>query len=358
MLRGVGKTLTMTIMLLLCGCMEWDYGATENLSASSQGLFIVNEGNFQYGNASLSYYDPEADSIQNEVFLRTNGMLLGDVAQSMTIHKGKGWVVVNHSHAVFAIDTESFKECGRIVGLTSPRYIHFVSDTKAYITQLWDNRIFIVDPTSYRITGHITIPGMNASTGSTEQMVQVGKYVYVNCWSYQNSILKIDSETDKVVDRLEVGIQPNSIVADCYGRLWTITDGGYENSPQGYAEPELVCIDLVNFVVESRFKMMKGDNTSELCINAQKDMLYWINGDIWQMNVTATRLPLRPIIRSRGTEYYGLTVDPVTSDIYIADAIDFQQAGTIYRYDAQGNLKSSFTAGVIPGAFCWKTNQQ
>ena len=217
----VGATLSLT------ACMKWDYGdAVEDFNATGAGLFITNEGNFQYGNASLSYYDPETKQVQNEVFFRANGMKLGDVAQSMTIYDNKGWVVVNNSHVIFAIDLNTFKEVGRIENLTSPRYIHFLSDEKAYVTQLWDNRIFIINPRTYEITGHIQVPDMTMESGSTEQMVQYGKYVYCNCWSYQNRIIKIDTETDQVVDELKIGIQPTSLVMDKYNKMWTITDGG------------------------------------------------------------------------------------------------------------------------------------
>ncbi|MDE5838822.1 MAG: YncE family protein, partial [Paramuribaculum sp.] len=71
-------------VLSLTGCMEWDYGdVVEDFNATGSGLFITNEGNFQYGNATLSYYDPATNQVQNEVFFRANGMRLGDVAQSM-----------------------------------------------------------------------------------------------------------------------------------------------------------------------------------------------------------------------------------------------------------------------------------
>ena len=81
-----------SVLLLLASCMKWEYGLEEGFdtSASGNGLFICNEGNFQYGNATLSYYDPTSKQVQNEVFFRANAMKLGDVCQSMIIRDGIG----------------------------------------------------------------------------------------------------------------------------------------------------------------------------------------------------------------------------------------------------------------------------
>lgn len=341
--------------LSLTGCMEWDYSnETEDFDATGSGLFICNEGNFQYGNASLSYYDPSTNKVQNEVFYRANGMKLGDVAQSMTIHGNKGWIVVNNSHVIFAIDINNFKEAGRIENLTSPRYIHFINDNKAYVTQLWDNRIFIVNPEKYEITGYIRVPDMTMESGSTEQMVQYGKYVYCNCWSYQNRIIKIDTETDQVVGELKVGIQPTSLVLDKYNKMWTVTDGGYEGSPYGYEAPSLYRIDAESFTIEKQWKFKLGAAPSEVQLNGTRDKLYWIDNDIWCMDVTADRIPVRPFLESRDTKYYGLSVNPYNGEVYVADAIDYQQQGMIYRYSPEGRLIDEFYVGITPGAFCWK----
>ena len=61
----------MLLLLLLAGataCMKWDYGNEESFHLSRRGLFITNEGNFQYGNATLSYYDPDNKTVENELF--------------------------------------------------------------------------------------------------------------------------------------------------------------------------------------------------------------------------------------------------------------------------------------------------
>ena len=195
---------------------------------------------------------------------------------------------------------------------------------------------------------------MTMESGSTEQMVQLGDYLYVNCWSYQNRILKIDTRTDSIVDELTVGIQPQSLALDCNGKLWTVTDGGFDGSPYGYEAPALYRIDAERFEIEKKFDFRLGDDLSEVQINRAGDTLYWISDDIWAMDVTAERLPVKPKISSRGTIYYGLTVSPENGDIYVADAVDYSQQGMIYRYSATGEELDSFYVGIIPGAFCWR----
>ena len=336
------------------------YGPREeesfSIDLSRPGLFVLCEGNYMYGNASLSYYDPVVKKVENEVFARSNAFPLGDVAQSMTIYDGLCWVVVNNSGVIFAIDPATFREVRRITGFTSPRYIHFLGPHKAYVTQIWDPRIYIVDPTTCTITGYIET-GMDFETGSTEMMVQIGKYVYVNCWSYQNRILRIDTDTDTITKELVVGIQPSALIKDCNGKLWTITDGGYEGSPYGHERASLARIDADNFVIEKTFYFEMGETPRSLTTNGDGSRIYWIYGGIYGMNASDEVLPRSPLISAENGLYYSLTVDPLNDELYVGDAIDYTQNGIVTRYSASGDVLDTFSVGINPGNFCWRAAQ-
>ena len=146
-------------------------------------------------------------------------------------------------------------------------------------------------------------------------------------------------------------ITQQTVVTSCQLFLF---NSRYEGSPYGYEAPSLYRIDAETFTVEKQFKFKLGDWPSEVQLNGDGTKLYWLNKDVWQMDVTANRIPVRPFLEYQNTLYYGLTVNPANGEVYIADAIDYQQQGMIYRYSPDGELIDEFYVGIIPGAFCWK----
>ena len=339
------------------GCMQWDYAATSgdddfNLSGRD-GHFVVCEGNFQYGNASLSFIGSDGTTLNN-IFNQVNDMKLGDVAQSMSIVNGNvAWICVNNSNVVFAVDANTLRERGRITtGLTSPRYIHFVSPTKAYVTQLWGNCIAIVNTATYTVSGYITVPDMSSTRGSTEQMVQIDDKVYVSCWSYNNRIIRIDVGTDSVDASVNVGVQPRSLVKDCHNRLWTLTDGGYEGNPTGHEAPKLVCLSAPNLKMQQSITFTLNDQCGSLTTNAAADSIYWFRGaDLWAMSVDDTTAPTEPYIANVASQPYALTVDQ--TGIYVANAGDYRRSGQVYRFIGRTPV-DTFTVGINPTAIVRK----
>lgn len=365
LLRGISRLLRrlpaacraavcLAVAVSLTGCMKYgppeeekfDFGSGEE----SRGVFVVHEGNFTADNATLSYYAPATGRVENEVFARANAVRLGDTAQSMAIRGEEAFVVVNNSGVIYIIDKDTFLVRGLITGFVSPRYIHFVSETKAYVTAIDDPRISIVNPLTRKITGHISTPGHY----STEQMVQYGKYVFVTCWSRDNTVLVIDSEVDAVVEEITTRVQPRSMVIDKNGKVWVLTDGGYGDDGHGQHVPALCRIDAATREVEQEFLLSLGDTPRELNINGAGDTLYFINGGVWKMDVNAEKLPAEPFIGDRGTIYYALGVDPTTSEVYVGDAIDYRQRGVIYRFSPDGESVDTFRTAIIPSSFCFK----
>ena len=351
------------LLFSLSGCMKddqlWEFERPV-YDIPTDGLFVINEGNFMYGNASLTYYDPETRQVIEDVFYQINALPVGDVAHSMTIRDSLAYLVVNNSGRIYIFNTNTFKLKGKITGLTSPRYIHFISETKAYVSDLYARSIAVVNPLTMEVTGAIAVNNSNKESyqHATEQMIQYDKYVYTNCWSYDKQVLVIDSELDQVVDSVEVIKQPNSMVLDRNHALWVLCDGGDEGSPYGHEKAGLMKIAAGSTEAKLILSFAGDALPRDLRINGSGDTLYYINGNVYRYAISGYTDSELLIESPYGTNmfsgFYGLEVDPISSEIYVADAIDFVQRGMVYRFSPEGMPVDTFRTGIAPGAFCFK----
>lgn len=328
---------------------------------ANRGLLILNEGNFMYGNASLTWYNIVTGKTEGNVFQRQNDIPLGDVAQSANIYKGELFIVLNNSGKVIVVnfgkypDSFAFEFTRKVTGLTSPRYISFIDSSKAYISDLYARSISVIDPESLSLIKTINLNNGNPDfyQHPTEQLIRFKNFVFTNCYSFDDKVLVIDTETDQLTDSISVLRQPNSMVLDRFGKLWVLCDGGYDGSVYEKSQAGLLRIDAETRVVEKIFILEEGTWPMELSINGGADTLYFINRDVWRMPALSDRLPEYPLITaltdSGNRLFYGLGIDPYSSEIYVSDAVDHIQNGVVYRYNPAGVVMDTIPAGIIPG---------
>ena len=334
--------LSLVCLLLILGisCKPEPPGPVDSPKPSKGSVLLLNEGNFQWGNASLDLYDPETEILQSGIFKSANQQALGDVLQSMSIFQDKGYLVVNNSGKIEVVNPTDMTSLGTIEGLTSPRFFLGISSSKAYVSDLYANAIAIVDLSDQAVSGSISCPGW------TEQMLSVGEMVFVTNIR-QPYLYVVNSQTDLLVDSIRIREGGNRIVRDQEGMLWVACGELIQPDESG----ALYRINPENWTLIDSFLFSPATHPDELTINASGDQLFFLNGGVQRMPIAAAELPQNPLIPEDGGLFYGLGVDPFSDEIYVTDAIDFVQRGAILRYDLEGNLLHEFRAGIIPGRF-------
>ena len=343
------------ITISLSSCMKDDMRPITQFNAGSDGVFIVCEGNFMYSNSSLSYYNKSTMKVENNVFLKANGIPLGDVAQSLTIFGTSAYVVINNSGRIYEIDLNTFEYKSKITGLISPRQIIFQNINKAFISDLYSNSIYVVNPMLMTIIDTIHLKGSSNynETYSSEQMVFYNDYLYVNSWSYDDKILKINTKNLQIIDTITVFKQPRKIVLDRNNKLWVLCDGGFDNS-SFYGEAGIIKIDAETFKIEKSFSLGINSNPADMVINSAGDSIYFINRDVFAFHINTNNLPTETYIFSGGKNFHSLGIDPYNSDLYVSDAIDYMQSGVVYRYNSTGNCLDTIRTGIIPSSIVFK----
>jgi hypothetical protein len=340
------KTVTACLILvaslfIFISCKKDTPPVDENNLTANHGVFIVNEGNYMWSNASVTSNDFVDGKYYEDIFKSVNNRPLGDVAQSISVLNGKAYIVVNNSNKIEIVNLSSFASIGVISGFTSPRYMLPVTESKAYVSDLYSNSISIVDLNSGSITGSIPCKG------STEEMLLNGNDVIVTN-TRTNMIYFVNSNNDALTDSIQVGFGSNSLALDKNGKLWVYCAGDATNS----INASLYRINITNHQVEQSFAVPDPlDIWDKMRLNPTKDTLYYMDNGIYQMPVTSTALPAAPLIQQGSSLFHGLAINPVDKHIFVADAVDYIQKGKVYYYNTSGTLLGTIATGIIPVDF-------
>lgn len=336
-------------VILLAGCVQDPTGAERVIPLPSvKGVYVLNEGNFGRGNSTLSYYDMASRQVYQDVFFAVNNRMLGDVGNSIFIRGNRGYIVMNDSHRIEVFDLMTNVSTGTIsVGAgRSPRQMAFVNDSLALVTCLYDASVLLVDLYTKTILRRIPV-GPNPEGIAIEQ----GKaYVANSGLSYGRTLSIIDLASSTAIRTITAGDNPVGVTVVQNGMVYVVCAGFYGDlgDPNDDTPAQLVVIDpRSDTVVDS---IIVGGHAYGMALNAD-GLGYVPTTD--RVIVVDTRV--HTVI---GTfvpgQFYGIGVDETDGDVYLSDAKNYVQPGTVFVYSASGQLRTQFDVGINPGSFCFK----
>lgn len=320
-------------------------------SGFTHGVFITNEGGYGNSNGSISYLDKDSLIIHNNLFHQVNNRPLGDVVQSVTIHGEYAYIVVNNSQKVEVVDLETFSSVGFIQGLSYPRYFLGIDEHKGYVSNgAFNGLVYVID------LDNLTIVDSIAVGSGPEHMILYNGQVYVaNSGGFESdsTISVIDSNQDELIETIQVGDNPVSMVLDVNNDLWVLCKGkvvyGADWSISEETESELIRLNTGSNEIEARMYIGNtGDYFWPTSISASVDrtnILFIESGGIYQMDINDISQPSSPLIP---TSFYGFGIDPESGTIYGLSSGDFVSSGYVYRFQANGARIDSLEVGIAP----------
>ncbi len=340
---------------------------------SIQGFYLLNEGNMGSNKSTLDYYDYSTGIYTRNIYGNANPSVpkeMGDVGNDIAIYGSRLYAVINCSNKVEVMDVATTKRIGQIE-IPNCRYIKF-HGAYAYVTSYagpveinpnYEQLGYVakVDTTTLEVVDRCLVGFQPDGIEIIDNKIYVansGGYMVPN---YENTVSVIDINTFEEEERIPVAINLHYVMADNHGGLWISSRGDYYENPS-----KLFCYD-----VRKRRMIAELDvPVSDMCIDG--DSIYIVSAG-WShitssYNVTyaVVDVNLKAKVTDNfitdGTDAkikmpYGVAVNPITKDIYVTDAKNYVNPGTLYCFDPDGVMKWSVRTGDIPAHFAFVGEQ-
>lgn len=319
-----------------------------------QGVFILNEGNFNTPNGSISFLSDSAghDVVNNITQEANDGRLLGDVIMDLDLVGDRAYIVANNSNKVDVVNAYTFELEG-IVDLKQPRHFTAGGPGKAYVSE-WvafgqPGQVSVIDLNTLKVVKTIPVGPQ------PEELLVVDGKLYVAI-SGADVITVINTSTDAVETNIQVSDGPAELEVGIKNRLWVLAKGktvynddwsvNYDETTAG----ALVSVNTANNTVINTLTFGSNQHTPDnLAITGDGGRLYYnYQGGTFEQNASSASLAITPLI---DRSFYGLGVDPENGYIYGGDSNAFAGDGTVYIYQPDGTKVSEVKVGIGPNGF-------
>lgn len=314
--------------------------------------YILNEGLWGANNANITSFMPNY-KVENlsDVYLKTNGKQMGDVANAMMEEDDNIYVVLNGSKYVTRLDMTT-KEQARYTFPESegaPRCID-VEDDYAYVTQ-YGGQVTKLNIKDMTLVG--TFNGGDNLEGIVEKD---GKLYVANSYTVDGSGNYVYNKELFVIDAATMTLEKTIEVVDNPTKLYEIDDKIYLLSVGNYydVEASLQVIDTARgqaVPITPAGKITEGNNDLIYGVRSSYDANWQLTNNFFIYNPKLNEVSESSFLQDAPSSFstdaiYLLEVDEETGFIYVGTS-DYTTNGTIYQFDKHGKFVQSFDSGGI-----------
>ncbi len=342
--------LPVALGLVLSACIKSPTGAVSYYTPTAVAVYVLNQGEFGQGNASLTAYFPDSNYTENGLFKLANGRTLGDVGNDMVLNGSSVYMVINNSDKIEVMDASTALSTGTVYfpsGTSPYRMAIYAPANIGYVTDLYTNSVSVVNLLTNSVISADTIDvGANPYGIST---VSGQVFVANSGFGKGNTVTVIDAATRKVVSTVAVGEGPTEVEPDGNGNVWVVCAG------QPGSNGSIYVISVSNDAVIDSIsigKQVPSFTGHTLAMDYQNGYAYLIaDSSVVKLDLTKRTIVNNNLISG---SFYSIAVDEATGNVYVTDAKDYKTDGEVYIYSPGGQYTNkSFTTGINPDAIAF-----
>lgn len=339
----------LSISAALIACTKKPTLSEASPQPAYRGIFVLNEGQWTLGNASLDVFSPDG-TYYEDVFYAVNRQPLGDVANHLYRQGDTLWITMNGSRVLWGIQLPTLRVAVQVgfPSTASPREYLPITPEKAYVNSLLDSTIYRIDPRR----GLLTPPHLRVENFSESMLYHAGR-VWTTCGNYAYPLRNwkvacIDPQRDSVLFYVELPREnPGPLVPLPSGEILVGCRGNYadQKGMLVHIQPPTGTITRTTELQTSVYSLQRYGDEIFMLTDSGVARYAWQTGTVDYSFLPKSRFGIAP-----HELLYGFFYDSVSGEWLLANARAGGVRGEVI-FVKDGQVKRRETVGVFPAKF-------